>query len=177
VEFSLLYYHNPYGLKFVQQEPGLSWAIFFVGEHGKFMDSRKSIATIGEWLADSALQNGDYEVPPNGFQSFNQFFARNLKPGARPISRPADNSVVVSPVDGVINWINNDLKLDSAMAIKGRMSLSLNQLLDHSPFAGNRDAGRIEGRRWQSTFRKSDIGCCREGQYWLQCRFQHLRVL
>ncbi|HEY4936744.1 MAG TPA: phosphatidylserine decarboxylase [Puia sp.] len=135
VEFSLLYYHNPYGLKFVQKELGLSWTIFFVEEHGKFMDSKKSIASISEWLADSSLDNSDYQVPSDGFQSFNQFFARNLKPGTRPISRPQDNSVIVSPVDGVINWINNDLKLDSTMPIKGRMSLSLNQLLGHSPLA------------------------------------------
>lgn len=135
VEFSLLYYHNPYGLKFVQQELGLGWTIFFVEEHGKFMDSRKSIATISQWLADSSLNNSDYQIPAGGFQSFNQFFARNLKPGMRPVTRPEDNSVLVSPVDGVINWINNDLKLDSTLPIKGSMFLSLNQLLGHSPFA------------------------------------------
>lgn len=135
VEFSLLYYHNSYGLTFVQQEPGLSWTIYFVAEHGKFMDSKQSIASISQWLADSSLNNSDYQVPSDGFQSFNQFFARDLKPGTRPITRPQDNAVIVSPVDGVINWINNDLQLDSALPIKGRMSLNLNQLLGYSPLA------------------------------------------
>jgi phosphatidylserine decarboxylase len=119
----------------VQEEPGLGWTNYFVEEHGKFMDSKKSIGAINQWLSDSSLDNSDYEVPSGGFQSFNQFFARNLKPGLRPISRPLDNSVLVSPVDGVINWVNNDLQLDSAIPVKGRMSLSLNQMLDFSSLA------------------------------------------
>lgn len=45
-QFSLLYYHNPYGLRFVNEEPGLSWTMYFVHEQGKFMDSRQSTGSI-----------------------------------------------------------------------------------------------------------------------------------
>jgi phosphatidylserine decarboxylase len=137
IEFSLLYYHNPYGLRFVNQEPGLSWSIYFVKEEGKFMDSKQSTGSIPQWLADSTLHNDEYENPPAGYNSFNQFFTRNLKPGMRPITRENDNSVIISPVDGIINWIDNDLKPDSALPVKGRMKLNVDQLLGHSPLANH----------------------------------------
>ena len=63
LKFSQLYYHNPNGLRFVNQEPGLSWTIYFVKEQGKFMDSRQSTGSISEWLKDSSLHNEEYIVP------------------------------------------------------------------------------------------------------------------
>lgn len=36
---------------------------------------------------------------PSGWLTFNQFFARELNPGLRPIDSPTDNSIVVSPAD------------------------------------------------------------------------------
>lgn len=81
------------------------------------------------------MHNNEYIVPANGYQSFNQFFTRSLKPNKRPVARADDNSVIVSPVDGMINWIKIDLKADSALPIKGKMTLSLNQMLDRSKFA------------------------------------------
>ena len=142
LKFSLLYYHNPYGLRFVNSEPGLSWTMYFVKDHGKFMDSRQSTGSIHEWLADSSLHNQEYINPPGGFVSFNDFFTRNLKAGMRPVSRIHDNSVIVSPVDGVIDWVKADLKPDSALPVKGRMTLNLNQLLGNSQFV-NYFAGGI----------------------------------
>jgi phosphatidylserine decarboxylase len=137
VTFSMLYYHNPYGLKFVEEEPGLSWSLYFVREQGKFMDSRQSTGSIPQWLADSTLHNADYLLPDGGYTSFNQFFTRELKPGMRPVARPNDNSVVVAPVDGIATWLDLDLKADSALPIKGRMKLHLNQLLPHSQHSGD----------------------------------------
>jgi len=137
IQFSLLYYHNPYGLRFVDEEPGRSWTMYFVKEQGDFMDSRQSTGNINKWLTDSSLHNEEYLVPPAGYTSFNQFFTRNLKPGMRPVARRGDNSVIVSPVDGIINWIKIDLKLDSTLPVKGRMKLSLNQLLGNSKFANH----------------------------------------
>jgi phosphatidylserine decarboxylase len=107
----------------------------FVNEQGKFMDSRQSTGSISQWLSDSSLHNNEYVVPLNGYQSFNQFFTRSLKPGMRPVARPNDNSVIVSPVDGIIDWVKIDLKADSTLPVKGRMRLSLNQLLGNSKFA------------------------------------------
>ena len=134
IQFSLLYYHNLYGLRFVNEEPGLRWAFYFVKERGIFMDSQQSTGSIHQWLADSSLHNEEYRIPAGGYNSFNQFFTRNLKPGMRPVARMNDNSVIVSPVDGVIDQLHVDLLPDSALPVKGKMKLNLNQLLGNSKF-------------------------------------------
>lgn len=135
IEFSMLYYHNPAGLKFVLEEPGLSWTNYFVEERGKFMDSPASAKIISQWMSDPSIPNDDFVLPIEGFNSFNEFFIRELKPGVRPVDAVTDNSVLVSPADGIINMINNDLQLNTAIPTKGKMTLSLNNLLDNSSYA------------------------------------------
>ncbi len=133
IEFSMLYYKNPSGMKFVLEEPGLSWTLQFVEDRGKYMDSPFSTKVVNQWLENESIGNEDFVLPTNGFASFNDFFTRDIKKGARPIDGVNDNSVLVSPADGVINMINNDLRLDSEIPTKGRMTLSLNALLGDSP--------------------------------------------
>ncbi len=135
IEFSFLYYENPDGKKFILEEPGLSWSLFFIEERGKFMESPASTKNINKWLSDASLGNEDFVLPKDGFKSFNEFFTRDIKTGARPIDNVHDNSVIVSPADGVINLINNDLKLDTKIPTKAKMELSLNELLDSSKYA------------------------------------------
>ena len=135
LKFTFLYYKNPNGMKFILEEPGLSWTNSFVEERGKFMDSPESAKIIEQWLTDKSLGNEDFVLPSEGFKSFNEFFKRDLKPGARPIDHVTDNSVLVSPADGVINMIANELQLDSEIPTKGRMTMSLNALLNNSEYA------------------------------------------
>lgn len=135
IEFSFLYYKNPAGMKFIKEEPGLSWSLDFIAERGEFMDSPASTANIDKWLSDKSLKHGDFVMPLDGFKSFNEFFTRDLRPGARPITAMDDNSVLVSPADGVINMINNDVQLDSKIPTKAGMTLSLIELLDGSKYA------------------------------------------
>ncbi len=135
IEFSLLWYKNPAGEKFILTEPGLGWSLYFIEERGKFMDSKASMVNIEDWLSDPTIGNEDFETPAAGFKSFNEFFTRGLKPGVRPISNPEDASVLVSPADGVINMIANDLELTTALPTKAEMTLSLERLLDNSEYA------------------------------------------
>ncbi len=135
LQFTFLYYKNPDGMKFVLSEPGLSWSNSFIEERGKFMDSPESAKIIEDWLSDNSLGNEDFVLPDEGFKSFNDFFTRDLKPGTRPIDDPTDNAVLVSPADGIINMIANELELDTEIPTKGRMTMSLNSLLDHSKYA------------------------------------------
>jgi phosphatidylserine decarboxylase len=137
IKFSQLYFHNADGLRFVNEEPGRSWTIYFVSEQGKFMDSRRSTGGIPTWLKDSSLHNEEYVVPPGGYTSFNSFFARDLKPGMRSVARPKDDSVIDSPADGTVIWLNADLKLDTQLPVKGRMKLDLNQLLGNSTLSSH----------------------------------------
>ena len=39
-------------------------------------------------------------VPPGGFSSFDDFFTRRLRPGARPVA--SDPNALVSPADGLL---------------------------------------------------------------------------
>ncbi len=135
LKFTFLYYKNHHGMKFVLEEPGLSWTISFVEERGKFMDSPESAKIIKQWLADTSLGNDDFELPPEGFKSFNEFFTRDIKPGARPIDNADDDSILVSPADGVINMIANQLELNKPIPTKGNMTMSLNALLNNSEYA------------------------------------------
>lgn len=133
--FTWLYYKNPYGLKVVNEEPGLSWTRHFVVERGKYMDSEASAQGVKRWLRDPSVPMEDFIVPPGGFQSFNAFFTREIKPGARPIAAVSDDAVVAAPADCVMNMINSSLTVDSKIPLKGRMQLNVRELLHHSPLA------------------------------------------
>ncbi len=135
IEFSMLYYHNPYGMKFILNEPGYSWSLKFIEERGRYMDSPESAKIIDTWLEDKSIDHDDFVMPLEGFKSFNAFFTRELKPGARKIEAFDNNAVLVSPADGVINMINNDLKLKTQIPTKGRITLNLNALLADSKYA------------------------------------------
>lgn len=94
-------YHN--SLQYYK--PVASWLTKFNKSWQKYLDSEKSWNEeyYKLFLNDSAfgLQNGWYEDSSN-WKTFNQFFARRLSSAAaRPIASPRDNSIVISPVDGV----------------------------------------------------------------------------
>ena len=61
------------------------------------------------------VDTGDVDIAiPDGFASFNDFFIRELRAGARPID--GDDRVVVSPADGTVSQagiIRNDLILQA----------------------------------------------------------------
>jgi phosphatidylserine decarboxylase len=69
---------------------------FFSRWYGKRMDAPETTGKIAPFLATYGLDPGDFEKAPDKFTSFNDFFYRKLKPGARPI----DESPVVLPADG-----------------------------------------------------------------------------
>lgn len=83
------------------------WLTDFAREWGGYLDTPESFSqelldsfledapeyTIGESLVDGRPN------APSGWLTFNQFFARELNAGLRPISEPGDNHVVTSPAD------------------------------------------------------------------------------
>jgi phosphatidylserine decarboxylase len=133
-EFTWFYYKNPYGLRTVREEPGLGWTKYFVEERAKYMDSRDSARIVLKWMMDLSTHMDQFVVPEGGFSSFNQFFVREIKPGARPIDAVTDDSVIVSPADCVLNMINSDLTADSGIPLKGRMKLNIRELLNSSRY-------------------------------------------
>ncbi len=83
------------------------WLTEFARQWGDFLDTpdsfdeeilREFCENAPEYGVEESLVDGR----PNqasGWLTFNQFFARALNPGLRPIADPADNRVITSPAD------------------------------------------------------------------------------
>ncbi|KAL1949142.1 hypothetical protein VTO73DRAFT_10948 [Trametes versicolor] len=73
------------------------WIIEYAKEMGKWMDSPESITpeAIDTFYLAKSYHMQDYERVD--WQTFNQFFARHIKPECRPIDCPCDDTVIVSP--------------------------------------------------------------------------------
>jgi phosphatidylserine decarboxylase precursor len=85
------------------------WTTRFARQWGSFLDTTESfsqealqtfIDDAPEYRVHESLIDG---VPnmPSGWLTFNQFFARELNGGLRPIAEPTSNLVVTSPADCV----------------------------------------------------------------------------
>ena len=120
------------------QEPKLTelsrWMVDYANEWGKFLDTTKSITAKSlKSIYDSPRYNMDEYMPaPSGWRTFNQFFARHVKPGMRPIAAIADDDVIVSPADSTfVGWwqINERSKI----RVK-TLEWSVLELLNKSPY-------------------------------------------
>jgi phosphatidylserine decarboxylase len=63
------------------------------------MDDPQSAAQIEKFIQTYGVNVEEVEQPLDSYHTFNDFFARRLKPGARPIAAPDDDSIIVSPAD------------------------------------------------------------------------------
>ncbi|MCP5536533.1 MAG: phosphatidylserine decarboxylase [Akkermansiaceae bacterium] len=86
-------YGNPLGKlalhSFVKRPAFSRW-------YGKRMDHPATRSKVGPFIDDYALDPSEFADAPDRFSTFNEFFYRKLKPGARPIA----DSAVVFPADG-----------------------------------------------------------------------------
>lgn len=107
-----------------------------------YLDSPASAHVLNEgpfgWLSTFAWQDMqlwefqlDRSLPHWGFQSYNDYFHREIKPQARPISAPDDPKVIVSPNDGNLVAIARDIKPQDQFWLKGE-PFSLVDMLDRS---------------------------------------------
>src|SRR5208283_616609 len=88
------------------------------------------------WLcpaALNALQMDDFvhdpKAPYFGFKSWNNFFIRQLKPGARPVAEPDNNRVIVSACESAPFAISTDVKERDKFWLKSQ-PYSLRHMLD-----------------------------------------------
>ena len=100
---------------------------------GAFLDTPASAAGIESFASLPAYNENDFVVGPSGWHTFNQFFAREIRPGKRPVAAPRDDTVIVSPADAVFmgSW---PVAEDSTITVKGAQ-WRVSELLDGSPFA------------------------------------------
>jgi phosphatidylserine decarboxylase len=93
--------------------------------YGRYQSSPWSRRAITDTVRKLSIDMVDYEVPPDGFQHFNDFFTRRLRPGARVVD--ADPRRLVSPADGR-TFVYTEVHGDTLLPAKGR-ALSLRALL------------------------------------------------
>ncbi len=107
---------------------------------GQFLDSPASLYVLNEtptgWLSPAALKAinmeeyiHDPKAPFYGFKSWNDFFIRRLKPGARPVADPHNSRLIVSACEAAPFAIARDVKAQDAFWIKSQ-PYSLKQMLD-----------------------------------------------
>ena len=110
-----------------------AWMNDLVEAWGAFLDTPASAAGIETFRRATNYDMDDYIEGPSGWQTFNQFFAREVKSGKRPVAEPRNDKVVVSPADAVFmgQWPIDE---NSNITVKG-VNWAIAELLDGSPYA------------------------------------------
>ncbi|KAF7794667.1 hypothetical protein EIP86_005805 [Pleurotus ostreatoroseus] len=121
------------------------WLIRYAQEMGRWMDTEASFsdAQLQTFKDSPPYHMEDYPVPPQGWRTFNEFFARHIDKDKRPVAPGAN--VLVSPADCAYDgqWPVNDEASVNTFDVKG-VPWSISQLLydeasgtDYGPkFAG-----------------------------------------
>lgn len=116
-----------------------AWNNDFNEAWGDFLDSSESMGHLESYIKDRSFEIDDYICPRGGWRSFNQFFARQMKPGRRPVAGLCDSRVVVSPCDGVVMEIDR-ISETASITSKGA-TFPISELLKESPHAADFDGG------------------------------------
>lgn len=109
-----------------------AWIDEFVNARGCFLDTVESTATLDSFINNPDYKIEDYIKGPSGWLSYNQFLARQLKPGKRPVAERCNDSVIVSPADSTFmgTW---KIAEDSTITVKGEQ-YAIQTLLDGSAY-------------------------------------------
>lgn len=137
---------KPVGYDVPEEPPALEltplsqWIVDYANAWGSFLDTEASAAHIESFRTDPTFNYDEYMPPPSGYKTFNQFFARHVKPGMRPVAAPEDDRVIVSPADSTfVGWwqVNQNNRIyvtENPLDVKGIL-WSIEQLLDCSDYA------------------------------------------
>lgn len=124
-----------------------SWLVVYAQLIGLWMDGPLSIsAETLQTFRDSPPYNVSEALEPEGgWKTFNDFFSRRLKPGARPVDSPSDDLVVVYPADSTFDASIKDASIvgvgnNGTVLIKG-LPWTIASLLQGSAYAADFDGG------------------------------------
>jgi phosphatidylserine decarboxylase len=136
--------------------PLSAWIKAYARAWGSYLDTVDSAKEVDSFRTNPLFNWDEYMPPPSGYFTFNQFFARHVKPGMRPIAGLSDDHVLVSPADSTfVGWwqINEQSKIcveKNTLDIKG-IQWSIHQLLEGSAYA-DRFRGGIFTHSFLNTF-------------------------
>lgn len=143
------------------------WMVDFANAWGAYLDTPESAKYVKSFKDDIWFNWDAYMPPPASFlpgdewmayRTFNQFFARHVKPGMRPVAGLCDDSVIVSPADSTfVGWwqINEKSEIyvqetEPVLNVKG-LKWSIEQLLKGSEYA-DRFKGGIFAHHFLNSF-------------------------
>lgn len=110
-----------------------AWMDEYAKNIGVFLDTTESLTekSLLTFYKAPIYKLDEYITGPSGWKTFNQFFARQVKPGYRPIDGLCNNHIIVSVADSVYKGslpITSDLEID----VKG-IKWSIGELLNNYP--------------------------------------------
>ena len=125
----------------------LSWLLkplmcrfpFFSKFYGYLQKTLRSKSKIAPFIRMFNIDEGEFKDPVSSFQSFNDFFIRQLKPSARPITN--GNDVAIIPADGRYRVFQN-IHFEEGFLVKGQ-KFSLEALLKDKKLAHKYDQGSL----------------------------------
>jgi phosphatidylserine decarboxylase len=92
--------------------------------YGRLQDRRASSRKIDRFIEKCRINIDDFEIPPSGYRSFNDFFTRKVKAERRSIDR--DNGILISPADSRL--LAYPIKEDTVYPVKG-VTFTVEELL------------------------------------------------
>ena len=122
------------------------WLTDFARQWGSFLDTPDSfdqelldsfVANAPEYTIEESLVDGRPNAP-SGWLTFNQFFARELNAGLRPVQEPGDNRVVTSPADCIFQHsfdIDGDSNIPATTVKNTHQYGNIEQLIEGSRYA------------------------------------------
>jgi phosphatidylserine decarboxylase precursor len=118
-----------------QLTPLSAWIDDFAKSWGSYLDTPESAKEIESFKTAPNFNWDEYMPPPSGYRTFNQFMAREVKPGMRPVAALNDPTVLVAPADSTfVGWWQISEKSEIFVESKG-LRWSIHQLLEGSPYA------------------------------------------
>ncbi|MDJ0657533.1 MAG: phosphatidylserine decarboxylase [Xanthomonadales bacterium] len=118
------------------------WTLDYTNAWAEFLNTEASLGHLASYTRDERFQIGDYQEGPSGWRSFNQFFARQPKPGKRPLARQDDPCTVLSPCDFVIMDPVSTISDDATVTIKG-VTCKISELLQDCDHKDAFDGGLL----------------------------------
>jgi phosphatidylserine decarboxylase len=108
------------------------WIREFVMAMGSYLDTTDSVKDIESFIKDPKNKIEEYITPPSGWLSYNQFLARQVKPGKRPVAERCNDAIIVAPTDSKYlgKWSVNS---NATLTVKGD-DYSIDDLLDGSKY-------------------------------------------
>jgi phosphatidylserine decarboxylase len=114
--------------------PLSEWMVEYANAWGEFLDTPESLTeeSLRSYYESPAFKMHEYMPDPGGWKTFNQLFARRVKPGMRPIAALDDDTVIVSAADSTfVGWWQ--ISEESKITVKN-LQWSVLELLEGSPY-------------------------------------------